>query len=343
MIFIILSLVLLIICIEALSQYDDILKKIGPYCVVIVLCIISGLRYDVGKDYMTYKGLYEETATSGFFQLEPFWLLVNPILNTLGFASRAWFILTSIFINVLYFIGIKRMSKDVLLSLLLYVIISTCYVESFNVVRQFVAGAILFASYNYIIENKPWKYYLCIAFAMLFHYSALIMLPFAILSKKRFPIVLMWIIFIGAYIVGNVLIPFVLNSVLPVFSRYAVYADADVESYSGGLKFMYFIIGCGILATSKYILKRDENNYYYINMSIMGLTWYFVFLDIQVLYRCMFYLTPFLIILIPNILYACKPKTRVLLEPIIVLMFLSVTLKMNIGIPYTWDLILFNK
>ena len=316
--------------------------ELFPLVILLVLTAVSGLRYDVGVDYPVYREVYDSPSDIRALAFEPFWIFFSEWLRDMGFASRMWFILTSAAINLLMYYGIKRMSVNPYLSLLLYVVMSFGYVETFNMVRQYVAIGILFATFHYVTENKVWKYLLFIVLAACFHLSALLMLPFLLLMRIRYPIWLLWIVFCTLFFFGRQLLTVFLNYVIPFIPTYGFYADRIIlEDYSGFLKLFYFFVGCGILAVAPYLTKRYATGSLYINAVLMALMWYFVFIDIQVFMRGMFYLVVFLFILIPMLTDVLAPRTRMLLTPLIVLLFLTVTLKMHWSVPYNFDFQLF--
>lgn len=316
--------------------------QVLPLMIILILSLVSGLRYDVGVDCPVYREMYDDPSDIRLITLEPVWHWIIAGLRSMGFASRMWFILTSITINFLFYYGFKRLSVNIYLSLMLYVAMSFGYFESYNIVRQFVAGAILFATFHYVIERKIWKYMLCILLAACFHFSALIMIPFLFLMRIRYPLWLLWAIFIICFFMGQTLLNFALGQIIPYISEYSNYANnVSMEDYSGLLKLFYFLIGCGVLVVAPMVKRRFADSYLYINAVIMSLAWYFAFLDVQVLMRCMFYLTSFFFILIPMIVRCCTSQTKLILAPTIIMLFLIVTLKMRWSVPYEWDFKLF--
>lgn len=316
--------------------------QLFPLVIIIVLSLVSGLRYDVGVDCHVYREMYDSPSDIRLITLEPVWHWIIAGLRSLGFASRMWFILTSLVINLLFYYGFRKLSVNIYLSIMLYVAMSFGYVESYNIVRQFVAGAILFGTFHYVLEHKIWKYLLCILLAACFHFSALIMIPFLFLMRIRYPMWLLWAIFVAFFLFGQMLLNFILGQVIPYISEYANYADnVLMEDYSGLLKLFYFVIGCGVLVVAPFVKEEFPESYLYVNAVIMSLAWYFAFLDVQVLMRCMFYLSSFFFVLIPMIVRCCPVRTKLIITPIVVFLFLIVTLKMHWSIPYEWDIDLF--
>ena len=210
--------------------------ELFPLVILLVLTAVSGLRYDVGVDYPVYREVYDSPSDIRALAFEPFWIFFSEWLRDMGFASRMWFILTSAAINLLMYYGIKRMSVNPYLSLLLYVVMSFGYVETFNMVRQYVAIGILFATFHYVTENKVWKYLLFIVLAACFHLSALLMLPFLLLMRIRYPIWLLWIVFCTLFFFGRQLLTFFFELCHSVYSNLRILCG----SYYIGRLFRFF-------------------------------------------------------------------------------------------------------
>ena len=84
----------------------------------------------------------------------------------------------------LYCWTIYRRSSTYLLSMLLYLFLGQ-WQGSFNGIRQYLAAAILFSGYHFILEKKYLQYGLIVFAASLFHKSAMVMvLPCFLFSRK---------------------------------------------------------------------------------------------------------------------------------------------------------------
>ena len=74
------------------------------------------------------------------------------------------------------------------MSILLFISLGFYY-TSFNMIRQFIAIAIVMLSYKYLIEKNFLKFFMIVLCASLFHMSALIFIPFYFISRCNFNII----------------------------------------------------------------------------------------------------------------------------------------------------------
>ncbi|WP_129655918.1 EpsG family protein [Bacteroides thetaiotaomicron] len=139
LIFFIISVILGVWSIESI-----LVRKINLNIIVFWgLVIIAGLRYNVGVDYPVYEDIYNDPYSVYTYSIEPVWLIINKVLYTLGLNSRAFFFLTSLMIMGGFYVGIRRMSPNFYISILLFVLCGF-YFDSMNLVRQYVAVSLLF-------------------------------------------------------------------------------------------------------------------------------------------------------------------------------------------------------
>ena len=189
---------------------------------VFLLILILGLRHDVGKDYPTYELIYNVPDSVQANATEPVWHLINYILRYLGFQARGFFFFTSVALMICFYKGIKSMSSNFYISVTLFVL-SGFYFESANIVRQYVAIALLFYAFPYLLEGKIRKYMVWILLAALFHTSALLIFPFILLSRLRYPPILLFSALIISFLWGNSLLNILINYVMPSLATFNLY------------------------------------------------------------------------------------------------------------------------
>ena len=154
----------------------------------LVLILVSGLRYNVGTDYMAYSRSYESRAASFFSDLLHY---KEPGLGFLSWIGHfftkdfvAEFILTAMVTVGLNVRTISKYSDSFVFGLLLYVLIGAWH-NAFNGIRQYLAAAVLFAGHRYLYDRKLIKYLLVVFLASLFHTTALVMVPVYFLVGRK--------------------------------------------------------------------------------------------------------------------------------------------------------------
>ncbi|MCS7461028.1 EpsG family protein [Paenibacillus doosanensis] len=153
---------------------------------VATLVLVSGLRNNIGDTYY-YMYSYRlnnftwETIRAnkdigfGLFQMGLKQISDNPQILVFS---------TALITNVLIIWVLYRYSKLFELSVYLYIACGL-YTVSMNGIRQFMAGAIVFAATKYIYEGN-WKKYICVVlFASTIHQSAFILIPIYFIVRRK--------------------------------------------------------------------------------------------------------------------------------------------------------------
>ena len=148
--------------------------------------LLAGFRWQVGTDFHNYQILYE--TIGGFTALEEFqmqsgrtewgYMLLNAVVYHLFQREQMVFFLTSLIIYGCFFRGIVREHTHGSVMLALYVFYMCFFPQSLNIIRQYIAMAILFLVQRYIWERRPVPFTVGVLAASLFHNTALVFLPF---------------------------------------------------------------------------------------------------------------------------------------------------------------------
>lgn len=158
--------------------------KIVFYLFMILFTVISAIRYNVGTDYkITYVKYFNVLKSGGNFHYEFLFLYLNKIIIFFNGNYKLLFAICSLVTIPSFFRFIYRNveKKYWFLSILLF-IISTIYFATMNVIRQYMAIAILLYGYDFLKQNKNFKYLTTVVIAMLFHTSAIIAILIPILN-----------------------------------------------------------------------------------------------------------------------------------------------------------------
>ena len=164
-------------------------NKVAVFFLGLVLILVAGLRYYVGTDFGAY---YINSSSYLLTDLwdrivalnEPGIVLLSLIGNAFIRNDQTLIFVCSLFTIILFVFTIFKRSPTFTVSMLLFLFLGVWH-GSFNGIRQYLAAAIIFAGFNYIIERKFFRYLLIILLAFLFHKTALVMIvPYFILNRK---------------------------------------------------------------------------------------------------------------------------------------------------------------
>jgi transmembrane protein EpsG len=150
--------------------------------------------------------------------LEPGYVIFNYVLSLIYDSDYTIFIASSIVIVGGYMYAVYKYSYFPLLSILIILIYPVSFQQSFFVLRQHMACAILMYAIQYVYRRKLLYYILYVFLATLFHYSAIVLLPLYWLYKIAYK--------------KNKVIVFASLMVFSILFRYIVVYVTSVERYS---------------------------------------------------------------------------------------------------------------
>lgn len=149
-----------------------------------IFTLLAGTRYFVGTDYTTYT---EHQIPQTLFGIQKNQYSVEFLYSQLiklgsAMGSYQWiFALTHIIIVFFVLLYVAHRSVNYSVSIYIFVF-STFFNFSLNGMRQSIATAIFLYATQYIVKKKPFWYFGLIIVAILFHKSAIIYLPFYLLT-----------------------------------------------------------------------------------------------------------------------------------------------------------------
>jgi hypothetical protein len=227
--------------IKNVSHYNGFFQSIAVFSIVIVAII----RFDVGWDY---KGYYSSIINPHIYNLDRYEPLSRLFTNiALYFNSPPLlFVLYGIPTYLLVYFSFIKYSKNVGLSMIIY--IGLFYLISFSIIRQALAIAICLFSYRYLQGKSFFKYSLCVLFAVLFHYSAIVLLfiyyIYHYVSQLKNVILLICITFIGREL---------LFYIIEKYTPFEDYIDILFEMKGGSVtRFFYVLLFVSIPLLTKY-------------------------------------------------------------------------------------------
>lgn len=146
--------------------------------------LIFGLRYDVGVDYLAYKGIYEDSITNNLLyniselSLEPLFVVVSTFLKTQNIEYWGFFTVMAMIPLCFYYSFFKKTRRELFSLTTYFAFCFGVFFWYFNIMRQGIAFFILLYSFQYILEKKVFKFLFFVIIATGFHYSSIIFLPF---------------------------------------------------------------------------------------------------------------------------------------------------------------------
>ena len=210
-------LIVLILLLILSFRYDINGKTIGRdqwyLAMLVVLIMIAGLRFRTTGDTMAYLYhfhhdypdlLHIDLTRLDAFRHEPFWVLLNSSVKTLGGKFFVVQLIQASIVNILIFLYFKKHSSYPFICIFFYYILAYHYFNM-TVMRNAAAIAICLFANDSLLEKKWKKAYLLYFVAVMFHYSsALFMLIHPCLLFLRLNKIGLLLLF-SMLIVGKVL------------------------------------------------------------------------------------------------------------------------------------------
>ena len=310
----------------------------------LILIVTSTLRYGFIDTY-AYKIMYRESrdnldyVNSAPWGVEAGWLYLMYLLNFITDSPKLMLFLVALAVNVAYVLMCKKYSSNVLFSLFVYFCIG--YMDTNNGLRQCFAASITTMAFPLLLRRRYVWYALLVAFASLFHESAIYVLLIALLvlgrpfNLKMFIALLACVVFLFA---PESISGFIKESILD--SKYN-----DYLNYSVGMSFLRcFIISILPLALAVlYCInkqgKKEKISYQdgvLINMLIMNSVFYLMGMYMQYWARLAFYTSFAPIVLLPKLIDGVFVKSdRAWIKPVaLCLYFIFFAYNIYVNIAY---------
>lgn len=178
---------------DSRKSYSTHNQKKYYWFLFLVLALVSGLRYRIGTDTITYEAWFESswlptlgTLTWGDFsynRFEPLFVLFGVVIKTLfGNHWIAFQIIHALIINYAFFWAFRKYSRYPLFCVGIY-FIWLFYPLNCEIMRQSLATAIWVFSLPFLFEKKYLKYYLIVFICFFIHRSSLL---FVVLPLLKF-------------------------------------------------------------------------------------------------------------------------------------------------------------
>lgn len=251
-------------------------ERVAGVVYTVALAFIGMFRYDVGQDYFAYEIIYDDIAMNWNYgdTIEIGFRSVCWLCSEIDGTAQLMFALVSAATIILVYKGLSYFSKDISLSLFVFMGIGQLYLNTFNAVRQAVAIALFVYGLRYIAQHKLIKYILVMLLATSFHASSIILVPLYWFLRRGWGKISVMIAGAVLAVSGTVIINMILNS------SYAKYLMQDqFTSEVSATNIMYFAMSVLIFLCSGFLMKGYKYRDILINLNILSM---FCFLLYQV-------------------------------------------------------------
>jgi hypothetical protein len=269
--------------------------------------LLSSFRWQVGTDYPTYISLYEainaiSTPAQLWHQLlevEPLYVLMNVLIKLILNTPLPIFFFSSLLLLGFLFRAVEDYHGKISVMLAVFVFLTLMFGTTLNIMRQMIAVSITFYAARYLFQKRYDKAALWMFIALMFHYSALILLPFWLFrGPQRYARNARIIMF------SVMALMFVLGSVFgSLFSSIRALYTQETGDTGGtlkiGLMLLRLPIIVPILLFRKRLIEHDERNRFWIMLAVFEVLFSYLGYILDVLNRLSLYFAVSWIVLMP--------------------------------------------
>lgn len=324
-------------------------KSIFMIIVCIELICFAGLRaIDVGADTETYiKALnyYKSFPKDSIlkqklvwpFDFEDGYFLFTKICAWLSMNETVFLFTIAILTYIPVCVFIYRYSEEPLISVYTYFAFS-CFTYSLGIFRQMMAISIILLGIQYIEKRELIRYMIVIGIAMLFHTTAIIMLPFYWIAQIRFKhrLYIFFILECALLLTSRAVILIAVK----VFPKYAGYVGGQYDKQGGS--YLLLIVYNLIIVVAYFMAIREKNEkdkWMHISFCATGCATLLLVLGyaMGIFGRIVPYYSIFLLILIPKIVNDYYGKNRIVICVLVTVCLIAmfyILNKSSIIVPY---------
>lgn len=275
---------ILLILSKKVKVKKDIIREKGMiFLALFIIICVSGLRYNVGTDFMMYESFFHNAPNFLWFEknLEFFFILFAKISYFLNpNSSVLMFLFISIFIYYNIFKVAIKNCENYELAIYLFITFGF-FTSSLNGLRQWMAIPLIYVSLDHLSKKENKKFILYLFISYLCHKSSILMLPFLICVKYikkdsiRFILIIISIIlYLNYSMINNIILSLISN--FSFFHKYIKYLTTyeyiDTSIFVMPMFSLVTYILYYLFAKNKNINNTQNNEFqiYMINMLIFG-------------------------------------------------------------------------
>lgn len=289
------------------------------------LFFISAFRYRLGTDYMyTYVPEFYHVLMNDKNHYPIGFYLINRGIQIFT-QDPTWLFVVCAFIFIFFvFQSIYKNSSCPILSIA-FLLISGHFFLYLNLMRQYVAMAILLFSIQYVIDKKPVPYIICVLIATSIHATAIVFLPIYLFSKIKTGIKWSWFVVALTAIFASSI-----SSVFYYFLKFTSYEGYVGSQFDTHLQARILTIeNICILAIFCYAYlqsKHREKLYVFLNIQVIAVLIFLFTGLLPLMDRVGYYYTFVQIISMPRVLKEINNKLLRNCIAIVIIIGLSVLL-----------------
>lgn len=234
------------------GEYERRYKWFTALTITAVLTYVAATRHPKFIDtwsyyshYMRESGTWESIVNifNGNGKDKAFYISTAILKAILGDHVQLYFAVVSGFSLLCVMKVYRKYSRNLFMSVFLF-LASSDYVQwTHNGIRQFIAVAMTFAATDLLLQKKLFRYYLVVGIAATFHATALIMIPISLFVLGKPWSTKMTLFMIAVFIAGSSLDD-LMGAITTLMENTQYAGDVDALSATGGTSILRVLVFC---------------------------------------------------------------------------------------------------
>lgn len=327
----------MIILVTLIASIQHRIKKKGEKIIAFSLTVlfptlIAAFRYNNGADYPMYYQFFlligkgvdvnnvpGKTLEIGFIKLVKLCQIVS---------TNQWFTfgIIALLITYIFLTTCLENSDNYKYSVLLF-FITGVYFDTFNGLRQYLAVAIFFYSFKYIVSGDFKKYLLFIVVGSLFHKSIFFCIPLYFLRYIKFDAIKSTILIILSVVVGGTI--YRLFLIVLKYTSYSYFVNSvELNEINASTSSILFTLVTGIIGYVFYSKKCliSSKTVLLFNIHVITTVISLLTIFIPLINRFLYYGMAIDLLYLPNVLSLIKKKkTKYIVALSITMMYIIIT------------------
>ncbi len=197
-----------------------------PCAIALILTVFVGYRYQIGVDWVTYELIFLDISRMPLLDAVTYGDSGYSVINWLvsRFGGQVWHV-NLVCATIFFYALIRFCAALPRPGLVIATAVPTLIiVTAMGYTRQATALGFIMLAYVYFHGKMNWRWIACLCVAILFHRSAIFMLPIFLIAGSNRPALSLAI---GGLLITGLLFTIVLQNVNDVLS---LYFEGDIES-----------------------------------------------------------------------------------------------------------------
>lgn len=244
------------------------IRTFNWYLIFLITFLFSGLRYQIGTDYLNYKYVFDNLRMDDIALLEYGNYILMYLVQLIDGPFQLYILVTSFIICYSFFKFVKLFSRDKSISLFIFLFFGLFFLSSLNFIRQFLAISFFILALCSILEKKIIKTIFFIIFSILFHTSALVTLPIFLFYKLKINYKHVIVTICISIFILSISYTLLLNSSYGIYLERAALINEDTPP---------LILVLGLLMSSSFFIvhifrSKKKNSFDNVNLTLLTLS-----------------------------------------------------------------------